>query len=191
VSDLRLTDRVQAEYLIAEYVKKILEILGEDPNRDGLKKTPERVARTLLNLTAGKYVRNVGLQVQFTERSDLVIAKDINFFSLCEHHLLPFFGTIDIAYIPRKKRVVGASKIVRCVMKHARRLQIQERMTSDIANEIWNQLEPHGVMVVCKAQQLCMMMRGVRNSGKLVTSALKGIFMWSEATRNEALKLIG
>jgi len=188
---LRFEDREQAEYLIAEYVRKILEILGEDPNRDGLKKTPERVARTLLNLTAGKYVRNVGLQVQFTERSDLVIAKDISFFSLCEHHLLPFFGTVDIAYIPRKKRVVGASKIVRCVMKHARRLQIQERMTSDIANEIWNELEPHGVMVVCKAQHLCMMMRGVRNSGKLVTSALKGIFMWSEATRNEALKLIG
>lgn len=179
---------------IASLVEEILRQLGEDPTREGLSRTPERVEKALLYLTSGyrmsleEIINGALFTVNYDE---MVMVKDIEFFSLCEHHLLPFFGKMHIAYIPRQK-VIGLSKIPRIVDMFARRLQLQERLTQQIAQTLQEVLEPVGVGVVCQARHLCMMMRGVekQHSGT-VTSAMLGAFRTQRATREEFLSLIG
>src|SRR4051794_4498156 len=177
----------------AELVKRQLAILGEDPARDGLERTPMRVAKAYSFLTKGywedpKAVLNDAL---FDVRSDeMVIVKDIDFYSLCEHHLLPFFGKCHIAYIPRQK-VIGLSKIPRLVDVFARRLQVQERLTHQIAEVIRDKISPLGVAVVMEGTHLCMSMRGVEKQNSFaVTSAMLGAFRDNARTRNEFLELI-
>jgi GTP cyclohydrolase I len=179
---------------IAAAMEGILRELGEDPTREGLARTPERVEKALRYLTAGyrtdlKQVLNGAL---FTVKYDeMVIVRDIEFFSLCEHHLLPFFGKVHVAYIPKRK-VIGLSKIPRVVDVFARRLQIQERLTQEIAQTLNEALEPLGVGVICEARHFCIMMRGVekQHSGA-VTSAMLGAFRTQSATREEFLALVG
>ncbi len=178
---------------VAELMEEILRQIGEDPKREGLLKTPERYEKALRDLTSGyhKDVRQVVNGALFTVKYDeMVIVRDIEFFSLCEHHLLPFFGKVHVAYLPRHK-VVGLSKIPRIVDVFARRLQLQERMTQEIAHSLQEVLDPLGVGVVCKARHLCMMMRGVekQHSGA-VTSAMLGAFRERKETRDEFLSLV-
>jgi GTP cyclohydrolase I len=174
-------------------VKQTLLEIGEDPNREGLIKTPERVARSLKFLTRG-YQQDIEKVINgaiFTQDcDDMVIVKDIEFYSLCEHHMLPFFGKCHIGYIP-KGRVFGVSKLARLVDVFARRLQIQERMTQQIAQQIFEIIEPEGVGVVVEAQHLCMRMRGVeKQNSQMVTSSMLGSFRKETATRMEFLSLI-
>jgi GTP cyclohydrolase I len=178
---------------IAEQMTEILRQLGEDPRREGLLKTPERYEEALRYLTSG-YHKDVGEVLNgamFSVKYDeMVIVKDIEFFSLCEHHLLPFFGKVHVAYLPKHK-VVGLSKIPRIVDMFARRLQLQERMTQEIAHCLQQALDPLGVGVVCEARHLCMMMRGVekQHSGA-ITSAMLGAFRDRKETRDEFLSLV-
>lgn len=179
---------------IATAMLTVLRELGEDPAREGLLKTPERVEKALRYLTAGYRmdVQKVINGALFTVKYDeMVIVKDIEFFSLCEHHLLPFYGKVHVAYIPRQK-VIGLSKIPRVVDMFARRLQIQERMTQQIAQTLHEALEPLGVGVISEARHFCMMMRGVekQHSGA-VTSAMLGAFRTHKETRDEFLSLVG
>ena len=176
-----------------DQVRAILTALGEDPEREGLRKTPERVMRAFRYFTKG-YVedpRAVIGDAMFTEDySEMIIVKDIDFFSMCEHHMLPFFGKCHVAYMPRK-HIVGLSKIARVVELYARRLQVQERLTQEIATALMDTLQPHGVAVVVEAFHLCMMMRGVeKQNAKAVTSAMLGVFRTRESTRMEFLELI-
>lgn len=179
---------------IAELITQILRELGEDPAREGLVRTPKRVEDALRFLTAGyrmsleQVVNGALFKVKYDE---MVIVRDIEFFSLCEHHLLPFFGKMHIAYIP-KERVLGLSKIPRIVDMFARRLQVQERLTQQVAETIQQITEPRGVGVVCEARHFCMMMRGVekQHSGA-VTSAMLGAFRTRRETREEFLALVG
>jgi GTP cyclohydrolase IA len=183
----------QRDEPIAPLVKQILERLGEDPQREGLARTPERVERALQFLTSGygmdvnEIVNGALFAVKYDE---MVIMKDIEFFSMCEHHMLPFFGKVHVAYIPRDK-VIGLSKLPRIVDVFARRLQIQERMTQQIAQTIQEMIEPVGVGVICEARHFCMMMRGVekQHSGA-VTSAMLGAFRNRKETRDEFLSLV-
>jgi GTP cyclohydrolase I len=172
----------------------VLTRLGDDPEREGLLRTPERVARSLQDLTAGSKlsVTDVVGNGVFTEDcSEMVIVKDIEFYSLCEHHLLPFYGRIHVAYIP-DGRIIGLSKIARIVDVFARRLQVQERMTAQIAESIQQVLEPKGVGVVADAAHLCMMMRGVqKQNSSTMTSCLLGSFRGDPRTRAEFLGLVG
>jgi GTP cyclohydrolase I len=173
-------------------MKMFLEAIGEDPNREGLKETPMRVAKMYNELTFGyDDDPSVHLQKVFSaENSELVIVKDIEFFSLCEHHLLPFFGKVHIAYLPDNK-VVGLSKLARCTESFARRLQIQERMNTQIADSINDSLSPLGVMVVIEAEHTCMSMRGIKSVGaKTVTFATRGLFKTDSNLRREVLDLI-
>lgn len=178
---------------IAPLVKQVLAQLVDDPAQEGLVRTPERVDRALRFLTSGyqadikKVVNGALFAVKY---DDMVIVKDIEFFSLCEHHLLPFFGKVHVAYLP-KDRVIGLSKLPRIVDVFARRLQIQERMTQEIAQTIQDIIDPLGVGVVCQARHFCMMMRGVekQHSGA-VTSAMLGAFRHRKETRDEFLSLI-
>ena len=178
---------------IASLMEEVLGQLGESPDREGLLKTPERVEKALRYLTSG-YQQDVTKVVNgalFTVKYDeMVIVKDIEFFSLCEHHMLPFFGKVHVAYLPRHK-VLGLSKIPRVVDMFARRLQIQERLTQDIAQSLNQVLDPLGVGVVCEARHFCMMMRGVekQHSGA-VTSAMLGAFRERKETRAEFLALV-
>jgi len=184
---------VAAQEPLAPLVKQILEGLGEDVAREGLARTPERVERALRFLTSGyamdvkKVVNGALFAVKYDE---MVIMKDIEFFSMCEHHLLPFFGKVHVAYIPRE-RVIGLSKLPRLVDVFARRLQIQERMTQQIAQTIQELIDPVGVGVICEARHFCMMMRGVekQHSGA-VTSAMLGAFRDRKETRDEFLSLV-
>ncbi len=174
-------------------IRELLRELGEDPDREGLRDTPERVDRSLRFLTGG-YAADVDKVLNgalFTvDYSEMVIVKDIDFFSLCEHHLLPFFGKCHVAYIPRNK-VIGLSKIPRLVDVFARRLQIQERLTNQIAETIEDKIQPLGVAVVMEANHLCMAMRGVEKQNSFaVTSAMLGAFRNSSRTRTEFLELI-
>ena len=181
------------EQPIAPLVKQILERLGEDPLREGLARTPERVERALQFLTSGygvdvnEVVNGALFSVKYDE---MVIMKDIEFFSMCEHHMLPFFGKVHVAYIPRD-RVIGLSKLPRIVDVFARRLQIQERMTQQIAQTIQEMIDPVGVAVICEARHFCIMMRGVekQHSGA-VTSAMLGAFRNRKETRDEFLSLV-
>ena len=179
---------------LAGHVRAILELLGEDPEREGLLKTPERVAKAWQFLTQG-YEQNGETIVRsavFTEPySQMVLVKDIELFSLCEHHMLPFIGKAHVAYIPNG-RITGLSKIARVVETYARRLQVQERLTEQIRDCIQDSLQPLGVAVVIEAMHTCMSMRGVEKSNAVTTtSAFSGIFLKSDKTRNEFLQLIG
>jgi GTP cyclohydrolase IA len=177
----------------APLIRKIIEQLVDDPDREGLTRTPERVEKALRFLTSGYHtdVRKVVNGALFPVKYDeMVIVKDIEFFSLCEHHLLPFFGKVHVAYLP-KGHVIGLSKIPRIVDMFARRLQIQERMTQEIAQTIQNMIDPFGVGVICEARHLCLMMRGVekQHSGA-VTSSMLGAFRDRKTTRDEFLALV-
>jgi GTP cyclohydrolase I len=169
-------------------VRQILLEIGEDPDRDGLQGTPERVHRMYTELTAGYHVdpdRLINRAVFDVDYSEMVVVKDIPFYSLCEHHLLPFFGSAAVAYIPRG-RVIGLSKIPRIVEAYARRLQVQERLTQQIAEFLMERLAPQGVGVVLEATHLCAVMRGVRKPGTIMTtSAVLGLFRTRDRTRAE------
>lgn len=181
---------------IEQGVRLILEGVGEDPEREGLLKTPERVARMYEECFAGLYEDpSVHFETTFDEHhEELVIVRDIPFYSMCEHHLAPFFGKAHVAYVPAKTgRICGISKLARLVDVYARRPQVQERLTSQVADTLVEQLNPQGVIVIMEAEHLCMSMRGVKKPGsKTTTSAVRGIFESSEraATRAEALSLL-
>jgi GTP cyclohydrolase I len=183
----------QGEETIADLVRKMLTLIGEDPNREGLRRTPERFEKAFRYLASGyrqdpeKLLNGAMFSVCY---DDMVVVKDIELYSLCEHHLLPFFGKCHVAYIPNKK-VVGLSKIARLVNMYARRLQIQERLTSQIAKAIQDRLAPEGVGVVIEARHLCMVMRGVeKQHSSAMTSAMLGAFRENKQTRDEFLSLI-
>jgi GTP cyclohydrolase I len=177
---------------IAEHYRVILKEIGENPDREGLKKTPERVAKALQFLTHGYELNPAQIlrDAMFREEyQQMVIVKDIELYSLCEHHLLPFFGRAHVAYIPNGK-ILGLSKVARVVDVFARRLQVQERLTDQIADAIMDVLQPTGVGVVIEAAHFCMMMRGVeKQNSRTVTSALRGIFRDDSKTRVEFLRL--
>ncbi|HEX6749824.1 MAG TPA: GTP cyclohydrolase I FolE [Longimicrobium sp.] len=177
---------------LAALVRRQLGLLGEDADREGLLRTPERVAKSLAALTSGYAtdVRDVVGQGVFEEDSDqMVMVRDIEMYSLCEHHLLPFFGTVHVAYVPDGK-IIGLSKLPRIVEVFARRLQVQERLTQQIADAICDVLQPRGVGVVIEAAHLCMMMRGVeKQNSSTITSALRGVFRDDARTREEFLRL--
>ncbi len=183
---------IPASEPMEELVRLQLELLGEDPARDGLARTPERVARSLHWLTRG-YAMNVesvvGDAVFEEDHESMVMVRDIELYSLCEHHMLPFFGKVHIAYIP-DGRIVGLSKLPRIVEVFSRRLQVQERLTEQVAQAIEDVLQPRGVGVVIEAVHLCMMMRGVeKQNSKTITSALRGTFRDDPKTRDEFLRL--
>jgi GTP cyclohydrolase I len=179
--------------VMTNLVSQLLKALGESPGRNGLVKTPERVAKALLFMTKGYHEdieRLLNGALFPIEYDEMVIVKDIDFFSMCEHHMLPFFGKCHVGYLPNKK-VVGLSKIPRVVDAFARRLQVQERLTTQIAETLKRKLDAHGVAVVMEARHLCMMMRGVEKQNTLaVTSSMLGAFRTQDQTRNEFLKLI-
>jgi GTP cyclohydrolase I len=188
-----LDTKSKNEHAIAAHVREIIRLVGEDPEREGLRKTPERYQKALKFLTSG-YHQNVDHVLNGATFSvcydEMVVVKDIEFFSLCEHHLLPFFGKAHVAYLPSNK-VVGLSKIARLVNMFARRLQIQERMTSQIADAIKEKIAPQGVGVIIEARHLCMQMRGVeKQHGSAVTSAMLGVFRENKQTRDEFLALV-
>ncbi|MGG4491972.1 GTP cyclohydrolase I FolE [Metabacillus idriensis] len=178
---------------IEEAVRLILEAIGEDPNREGLLDTPKRVAKMYAEVFSGL---NEDPKEHFKtifgeDHEELVLVKDIPFHSMCEHHLVPFFGKAHIAYIPKGGKVTGLSKLARAVEAVCRRPQLQERITSTIADSIVDSLEPHGVMVVVEAEHMCMTMRGVKKPGsKTVTSAVRGVFVKDPAARAEVLSFI-
>jgi GTP cyclohydrolase IA len=181
-----------AEEELQRLVHRQLEILGEDPGRSGLLKTPERVQKSLQWLTRGydlQVEEVIGDAIFDEDHHNLVIVKDIEMYSLCEHHMLPFYGKVHIGYIPNGK-IVGLSKLPRVVEVFARRLQVQERMTEEIAEALQRVLQPQGVGVVVEAAHLCMMMRGVeKQNSKTITSVMKGVFLEDLRTREEFLRL--
>jgi GTP cyclohydrolase I len=177
---------------LRELVRAQLAALGEDPAREGLLKTPERVENSLQFLTRGydmSVFDEIGDAIFNEDHHNMVIVKDIEMYSLCEHHMLPFFGKVHVAYIPNG-RIVGLSKLPRVVDVFARRLQVQERMTSQIADALADVLQPQGVGVICEAYHLCMMMRGVqKQNSKTITSSMTGVFLEDLRTREEFLRL--
>jgi GTP cyclohydrolase I len=178
----------------AAAVRELLLAVGEDPDREGLRATPDRVARSYAEIFAGLHVDpDDVLQTTFDEHHDeLVLVKDIPLYSTCEHHLVPWHGTAAVGYIPGEDgRITGLSKLARVVELYARRPQVQERLTSQVADAVMRRLQPQGVIVVVQAEHLCMAMRGVRKPGALtMTSAVRGIFQSDPRTRAEALSLI-
>jgi len=171
---------------VKKLVRELIIEIGEDPTREGLRDTPRRIADAYSEIFGG-YDSDSELSVQFSEDSETVVAKNIQFYSMCEHHMLPFYGTIQIAYVPNG-RVFGISKLVRVVEKFSKRLQIQERITKNIADELYSQ-GVKGVAVVADAEHLCMKMRGVKNDAKVTTSAFRGTFE-DQKTKEELLKAI-
>jgi GTP cyclohydrolase I len=177
---------------IRQAVQLLLEAIGEDPRREGLLETPDRVARMYEEIFGGgEEDPRESLAKQFDEQHrEMVLVRDIPFFSMCEHHLMPFFGKAHVAYIPRG-HVVGISKLARVVEAYARRPQVQERLTSQVADIIVQELKPEGVAVICEAVHTCMTMRGVKKPGATVlTSAMRGIFQKNMSTRSELMALI-
>ena len=172
---------IMDEERIKKLVRELLIEIGEDPTREGLTKTPERIASAYKEIFGG-YDSNSELSVQFSEDSEVVVVRDIKFYSMCEHHMLPFFGRIQLAYSPNG-RVFGISKLVRLVEKYSRRLQIQERMTKNIADELYSH-GVKGVAVITEAEHLCMKMRGVRNDAFVTSAAFRGIFEKKEDKEN-------
>ena len=175
-------DRNRVEKLVRELIIEI----GEDPTREGLRDTPTRIAKAYAEIFEG-YDSNSELSVQFSEDSEVVVAKDIQFYSMCEHHMLPFFGKIQIAYAPNG-RVFGISKLVRLVEKYSKRLQIQERLTKNIADELHSH-GVKGVAVMAEAEHLCMKMRGVKNDAKVTSSAFRGIYE-NQNQKEEIVRII-
>jgi len=178
---------------IQQAVQLIIEAIGEDPSREGLIDTPKRVAKMYAEVFSGlKEDPKEHFQTVFGEdHEELVLVKDIPFFSMCEHHLVPFYGHAHVAYIPREGRVTGLSKLARAVDVVARRPQLQERITSTVADSIIETLNPYGVMVVVEAEHMCMTMRGIKKPGaKTVTSAVRGVFQSDSTTRSEVLSLL-
>ncbi len=178
---------------IEKGVRLIIEGVGDDPNRPGLRETPARVAKMCREIFAGIGTDpSQQIKVLHSEDHDeIVLVKDIPFYSMCEHHLLPFLGVAHVAYIPAGARVTGISKLARVVELHAKKLQIQERLTTDIAEDIMNALKPKGVLTILEAEHLCMTMRGVKKPGsRTVTSVVRGIFRENPATRAEVMALI-
>ncbi len=183
----------ETEGQIAPHVREMLSMLGEDPSREGLERTPARVEKAMRFLTEGyradvaSMVNDAIYEVKYDE---MVVVRDIEFFSMCEHHMLPFFGKIHVAYLAKNK-VIGLSKIPRLVNVFARRLQIQERFTQQVAECLQDLLDPQGVGVICEAQHFCMMMRGVEKQGSsTVTSTMLGAFRNQKETRDELLALV-
>ncbi len=196
VSDNKLMiphEETAGEDSLREVVRQLLIELGEDPEREGVQGTPQRLAKSLRFLTSGNQMRIediVNGALYSVAYDEMVIVKDIEVFSLCEHHLLPFYGKCHVAYLPNKK-VIGLSKIPRIVDMFARRLQIQERLTNQIARTIQDSIQPQGVGVVMEARHLCMMMRGVeKQHSQTVTSAMMGAFRDQQKTREEFLSLV-
>ena len=192
-AEVKILEPKEADKPIAPFIMGMLDALGEDPNRDGLRQTPFRVEKALRFLTSGyqtdiaKIVNKAIFEVTYDE---MVIVKDIEFFSMCEHHMLPFYGKMHVAYLAKNK-VIGLSKLPRIVNAFARRLQIQERLTQQVAQCIQDHLDPRGVGVVVEAQHFCMMMRGVeKQQSSTVTSAMLGSFRDNKETRDEFLALI-
>ena len=185
--DKRLKDAT-----LAELVEQMLVHLGENPARDGLLRTPERVEKSMRWLTRGYHMSAehvIGNALFEEEHNSMVLVKDIEMYSMCEHHMLPFFGKVHVAYIP-DGRIVGLSKVARVVDVFARRLQVQERLTDQIAEAISDTLAPQGVGVIVEAFHLCMMMRGVeKQNSKTITSAMRGVFLEDNKTREEFLRL--
>ena len=175
-------DKNRVEKLVRELIIEI----GEDPTREGLRETPARIAKAYKEIFEG-YDSNSELSVQFSEDSEVVVAKDIQFYSMCEHHMLPFFGKIQIAYAPNG-RVFGISKLVRLVEKYSKRLQIQERLTKNIADELHSH-GVKGVAVMAEAEHLCMKMRGVKNNAKVTSSAFRGIYE-NQNQKEEIVRII-
>ncbi|MFC3882729.1 GTP cyclohydrolase I FolE [Bacillus songklensis] len=178
---------------IEQAVRLILEAIGEDPNREGLLDTPKRVAKMYEEVFAGlnEDPKEHFKTVFGEDHEELVLVKDIPFYSMCEHHLVPFYGKAHVAYIPKGGKVTGLSKLARAVEAVARRPQLQERITSTIADSIVETLEPHGVMVVVEAEHMCMTMRGVKKPGAMtVTSAVRGVLETDAAARAEVLSFI-
>jgi len=193
MSPLTATEATAASLTTQELYRELLLRIGEDPTRDGLVDTPERMEKSMAFLTRG-YTQDVPTVLHGAlfdvDYDEMVIVKDIEFFSLCEHHLLPFFGKAHIAYLPKGK-VIGLSKLPRVVDVFARRLQVQERLTAQVADAITEAIDPQGVAVILEAQHLCMMMRGVeKQHSATVTSAMRGVFKTQLQTRNEFLSLI-
>ena len=179
---------------VQKAVKMMLEGFGQDLKREGIRRTPERVAEFYEEMLSGynEDIDNIiSVHYQTEEYEEIVIVKDIQLYSMCEHHLLPFSGKVHIAYLPKKGRIVGVSKLVRVVEAFAHRLQLQERLSEQIADTIMKTVQPKGAMVVIEAEHLCMTMRGVRKPGaKMITSAMRGIFLKDARTRAEALSLL-
>ena len=182
-------DSARAEAAIREFLFAI----GEDPDREGLLETPARVARACTEMFAGLYEdpsAHLLKQLHEADHEEMVIVRDIPFTSMCEHHLLPFTGRAHVAYIPSKGRITGLSKLARCVEGYARRPQVQERMTSQVADAIMESLEPLGTIVVVEAEHMCMTARGIKKPGSLtITSAVRGSFLNDEKTRAEVMSL--
>jgi GTP cyclohydrolase I len=179
---------------IEHAIRELLLAVGENPDRDGLRETPARVARALTEQFAGLHLQpaDVLTTVFDADHEEMVLVRDIELYSTCEHHLVPFIGRAHVGYIPNEKgQITGLSKLARLVDVYARRPQVQERMTSQIADAMMATLEPRGAIVIIEAEHLCMSMRGVRKPGaKTVTSAVRGIFLSSESTRAEAMSLL-
>ncbi|GAA0100291.1 GTP cyclohydrolase I FolE [Paraclostridium bifermentans] len=179
---------------IENAVRDILEAIGEDPNREGLIDTPSRVAKMYEEIFSGIHKDprdHLKILFQSEEHEELVLVKDIPFYSCCEHHLVPFFGKAHVAYLPKDGRLTGLSKLARVIEDLAKRPQLQERITKDTADIIMEELKPYGVIVVVEAEHMCMTMRGVKKPGsKTITSAVRGIFEKNIAARAEAMSLI-
>lgn len=191
---LNILRRVIIPMSVKKAIRQILVDIGEDPNREGLKDTPDRMSRMFKELTWGydaspqDIINEALFNIDFDE---MVVVKDIEFYSLCEHHMLPFFGTCNVAYIPNGK-IIGLSKIPRIVEVFSRRLQVQERMTTQIADFIDNALDPIGVAVVAEARHLCMAMRGIMKAdASMLTSSMRGAFKTDKKTRSEFLSFLG
>ena len=179
---------------IEKAVRAIIEAVGEDPDREGLKGTPARIANMYEEILAGynddpkKHLKVFYTQEKYEE---IILVKDIPLYSICEHHMLPFVGKAHVAYLPKNNRIAGLSKIARVVEVFSKRMQLQERLTAQIADTIQKQLNAQGVMVVIEAEHLCMTMRGVKKQGsRMITSAVRGLFLRDAKTRSEAMSLI-
>jgi GTP cyclohydrolase IA len=187
-----MADKTLKDATLAELMRETLLRLGEDPGRDGLLRTPERVDKSLRWLTRGydmSVTDAIGSAIFEEQHASMVLVKDIEMYSLCEHHMLPFFGKVHVAYIPNN-RIVGLSKLPRIVDIFARRLQVQERLTEQIADAVNDALNPQGVGVIVEAYHLCMMMRGVeKQNSKTISSAMRGVFLEDMRTRDEFLRL--
>lgn len=186
-------DKINKEK-VKKIIRELLIALGENPDREGLKDTPRRVSEMYEEILSGSFKKPEKHLVFYYEEEqyeEMVLIKDIPVYSMCEHHLLPFFGKAHVAYIPKKDRITGLSKLARVVEEFSRRLQLQERLTGQIADSIMNVLKPYGVIVVIEAEHFCMTMRGIRKPGsKTVTSCVRGIFQKDIKARQEVLNLI-